>query len=249
MPIDWFTVVAQIVNFLILVWLLKRFLYKPILDAIDARETRIAEKDAKADAAKIEAQKQRDEFEQKNTTFDQERAALLKKAKEETQAERDRLLETARKDADALSTKRSDELLAEQQSMSEAITRRTHEEVFSLARKTLQDLAAVSLEERMCDVFIQNVRSLNGEVKKELAASTQSTNQPIHVRSAFDLPTDQRSQIQAALNESLAADVQLKYEAIPNLISGIELTVNGKKLAWSVNEYLDTLEKQVQKID
>jgi F-type H+-transporting ATPase subunit b len=37
MLIDWFTVGAQVLNFLILVWLLKRFLYGPILDAIDAR--------------------------------------------------------------------------------------------------------------------------------------------------------------------------------------------------------------------
>ena len=42
MLIDWFTVGAQALNFLILVWLMKRFLYKPILHAIDAREKRIA---------------------------------------------------------------------------------------------------------------------------------------------------------------------------------------------------------------
>ena len=42
MLIDGFTVGAQVLNFLILVWLMKRFLYQPILDAIDAREQRIA---------------------------------------------------------------------------------------------------------------------------------------------------------------------------------------------------------------
>ena len=60
MLIDWFTVGAQVLNFLILVWLLKRFLYKPILDAIDAREERIAAELADADAKKAEAQKERD---------------------------------------------------------------------------------------------------------------------------------------------------------------------------------------------
>ncbi len=55
MLIDWFTVVAQIVNFLILVWLLKRFLYKPILDALDAREKKIAKELADADLKKTEA--------------------------------------------------------------------------------------------------------------------------------------------------------------------------------------------------
>ncbi len=60
MLIDWFTVVAQALNFLILVWLLKRFLYKPILDALDAREKRIAGKLADADAKQLEAIMERD---------------------------------------------------------------------------------------------------------------------------------------------------------------------------------------------
>jgi len=80
MLIDWFTIGAQALNFLILVWLLKRFLYKPILHAVDAREKRIAGELADADAKKAEAQKERDEFQHKNEEFDQQRAALLTKA-------------------------------------------------------------------------------------------------------------------------------------------------------------------------
>ncbi len=76
MPIDWFTVVAQAFNFLILVWLLKRFLYKPILHAIDEREKGIAAQLAEADAKKAEAQEERNDFQHKNEAFDQERTAL-----------------------------------------------------------------------------------------------------------------------------------------------------------------------------
>src|ERR1700678_4797195 len=102
MPIDWFTVVAQAVNFLILVWLLKRFLYQPILRAIDARERGIAAKCAEAEAKKTAAQKARDEFQHKTEVFDQERGALLHKATNEANVERERLLNEARKDSDAL---------------------------------------------------------------------------------------------------------------------------------------------------
>jgi F-type H+-transporting ATPase subunit b len=97
MLIDWFTVGAQALNFLILVWLMKRFLYKPILNAIDAREEKIAAELADADAKKTEAQKQRDEFQHKNAEFDQQRAAFLTKATDEANAERERLLDEARK--------------------------------------------------------------------------------------------------------------------------------------------------------
>ena len=59
MLVDWFTVAAQVVNFVILVWLLKRFLYQPILHAIDAREQRIALSLADAAAKEAEARTRR----------------------------------------------------------------------------------------------------------------------------------------------------------------------------------------------
>jgi len=102
MLIDWFTVGAQVLNFLILVWLLKRFLYKPILNAIDAREKQIATELANAEAKKADAQKEHDEFEKKNQVFDDERGSMLAKAKQDAQAEHDRLINEAKKDADSV---------------------------------------------------------------------------------------------------------------------------------------------------
>jgi len=91
MFIDWFTIVVQALNFLILVWLMQRFLYKPILHAINEQEKRIATALANADKKKADAQKERDELKHKHEEFDQQRAALLRKATDEAKAERQRL--------------------------------------------------------------------------------------------------------------------------------------------------------------
>src|SRR5580704_2922901 len=120
MLIDWFTVGAQALNFLILVWLLKHFLYKPILNAIDAREKLIAGKLTDADAKETEAQKERDEFQKKNEEFDQQRSALLSKATDEAKAERKRLLDEARKAADVLSAKRQESLMNDARNLNQA---------------------------------------------------------------------------------------------------------------------------------
>jgi F-type H+-transporting ATPase subunit b len=165
MLIDWFTVGAQVVNFLILVCLLKRFLYKPILDAIDARERRIAEELADAGAKQSQARKQRDEFQKKNEQFDQQRDEFLNNAKDEATAERQRLLEETRRAADALRARQKDALKREQVSLNEEIGRRTREEVFAIARKTLMDLAGTSLEERMTEAFTRRLRELDDEAK------------------------------------------------------------------------------------
>src|SRR5487761_2063313 len=153
MLIDWFTVGAQALNFIILVWLLKRFLYKPIIRAIDAREARIAAELAGAAAKKAEAQTECDEVRRKNEEFDQQRAALWCKAADDAQAQRERLLDEARKAADSLSAKRQEALRSDTENLNEAVRRRTQQEIFAVARKVLADLAETSLEERMSAVF------------------------------------------------------------------------------------------------
>jgi len=245
MLIDWFTVGAQVLNFLILVWLMKRFLYKPILNAIDAREKRIAKELADADATKAEARKERDEFQQKNEEFDQQRAAILTKAADEAKTERVRLLDEARKAADALSAKRQELLANDARNLNQAITRRTQDEVFAIARKALTDLATTSLEERMSEVFTRRLHTMDGQAKASFADALKTASDPALVRSAFDLPADQRAAIQNALNETFSADVHVRFETAPELVSGIELATNGQKVAWSISDYLSSLEKGV----
>jgi F-type H+-transporting ATPase subunit b len=245
MLIDWFTVGAQALNFLILVWLLKHFLYKPILNAVDAREKLIAKELADADAKKTEAQKERDEFQKKNEEFDQQRAALLTKATDEAKAEKLRFLEEARKSADALSAKRQESLVNDAHNLNQAISRLTQKEVFAITRKALGDLATVSLEERMGEVFDRRLRALNGQAKTVLGDALKKNSEPALIRSTFDLPVAQRAAIQNALNETFSAEIKIRFETSPELVSGIELTANGQKAGWSIAEYLASLEKVV----
>ena len=245
MLFDWFTVAAQALNLLILVFLMWRFLYKPILHAIDEREKRIAAELADADAKRAEAQKERDEYQHKNEELDQQRAALLHRATEEAKAEQQRLLEEARKAADTLSAKRQEAQRSAAHKLNQTIMRRTQHEVFAITRKALTDLATTSLEERLGEVFTRRLRGMESQARATLAKALETAADPALVRSAFALPADQRSAIQDAINETFSADIRLRFEAAPDLVSGIELTTNGLKVGWSIAEYLTSLEESV----
>ena len=248
MLIDWFTVGAQALNFLILVWLLKRFLYKPILHAIDAREKGIATELADADAKRAQAQKECDEFRQKNEEFDRQRTALLSKATNEATAERQRLLDEARQAAATLRAKHQETLRKDAHNLNQAIARRAQQEVFAIARKALTDLATTSLEERLGEVFTRRLRELDGKAKEDLAGALKTASEPALVRSAFDLPEEQRAAIQNAFNETFAADIRVRFETAPELIGGIELTANGQKAAWSIADYIAAMEEGVSEL-
>ena len=245
MLIDWFTVGAQALNFLILVWVLKHFLYKPILDAIAAREKGIAAKLADADAKTKEAQKQRDDFEGKNKAFDEQRAALLSKATDEAKTEHDRLMDEARKEADGFRATQAAALKKDQARLSKEITRSASDEVFAIARKTLADLATDSLEERVGAVFTRRLGEMDGKAKGTMGAALRSSKDPAVVQSAFEMPADQRATIQNALNETFSAEIRVRFEAAPDRSCGIELTADGQKIGWSIAEYLTSLDRKV----
>ena len=248
MLIDWFTVVAQALNFLVLVWLMKRFLYRPILDAIDAREARIAGELADADAKKAEAQAKRDAFEHKNEVFDQQCAALFNQAAEKARVERRRLMDEARAEAAELNARRREALRREADNLNETLRRRTGHEVFAIARKVLSDLAATSLEERIVEVFIRRVRAMDGNAKSTLAAALAAASEPAVVRSAFELPDPQRAAVEHALRETSSADVPIRFETEPDLVSGIELRANGQGVDWSIAGYLASLEREMSEL-
>ena len=248
MLIDWYTVGAQALNFVILVGLMKRYLYKPILRAIDAREKRIAGELADAAAKEAEATRERDEFRRKSEAFDQERAALLKKATDDATAERQRLFGEARDAANALSAKRQEALRTDAKNLTRAIQQRTQHEVFSIARKALMDLATTTLEERLTAVFTRRLRELDGPTKAGLVKALEAASGSALVRSAFELPPDQRAMIQNALNETFSAEVHARFETAPDLVSGIELTMSGQKMGWSIDGYLASLEDGIHEL-
>ena len=120
--------------------------------------------------------------------------------------------------------------------------------MFAIARKALTDLATTSLEERLSEVFTRRLRDMDGKAKAGFAEALKTAAHPALVRSAFDLPAEQRAVIQQALNDTFSAEIQVRFETAPDLISGIELTTNGQKVAWSIADYLTFLESGVDEL-
>jgi F-type H+-transporting ATPase subunit b len=247
MLIDWFTVVAQALNFLILVWLMKRFLFKPVLAAIDAREKRIADELASADAKQLEAKNEKDEFARKNQEFDAQKTALLTQAAEAAKGEQAKLRDEASKAAIALEASGREALLKQASDLNQSVARRTRQEIFAIARKLLSDLSSVSLESRIAEVFGERLRALPGPDRDKFKPAPGSAEIAV-ITSAFELLPDQRAVIQKACNETFSAAVGIRYQTSPELIGGIEFSWNGQKVAWSVADQLKSLEETVDEI-
>jgi F-type H+-transporting ATPase subunit b len=244
MLIDWFTVAAQGLNFLVLVWLLRRYLYKPVLAAIDKREKQIAVVLAEAASKKTAAEQEGLAFAAKNAAFDTESAAVLKKAAAAAEIERARLLADAGAQADALRTQQMSALHDDEVKLSQEVARRVQEEVLAITRKLLADLAGASLEAQMIAVFAKRLRDWDSTAKKDMLTALGSPPQAV-VRSAFELPPAQKLLVQNAVDEAFKGSTTLSFETLPEILCGVQLIAAGRKLAWSDSDYLAGLEQRM----
>lgn len=245
MIIDWFTIIAQIINFLILVWLLKRFLYKPILKAIEERETKITQKLLNAESIQAIAENTKDELEKKLKEFDDHRDDLMSKAILVVEVERDQLLNVAIKEIEQFKLKKSNEFESSEKLFHEKIVQQIYKEVFSLTRKILKDISGSDLESTIIDVFIQKINELDF---KALKTDKSLKERKITVRSSSELVAKHKVLLEKVLHKNIDEHPNLSFEVVSDLFSGIELIFNGKKIAWSIGNYLDALESEVQKL-
>jgi len=245
MQISWFTVVAQIINFLVLIWLLKRYLYKPILAAVDDREKKINGQIADAKAQKAEAKSEQDEFNKKNHDFDQQKKAMIDKAVADANDQRTKLINAAKTEAGALKDKMDKQSEQAKQDLEGMIAQKTEQEVFAVTRKTLADLAGLNFEEQAVSVFVKRINELNETEKTKFAAAFKSDGNPILVQSANDLPKKQQTEIEQSVNQAIGATSKFEFKSSAALIGGIELTVKGYKLSWSISEYVNAFEKSI----
>ncbi len=250
MLIDWFTVAAQAINFLILVALLRVFLYRRILDAMDERERTIANRLKQADEKLEEADHQLEEYRERQDALEEERETVLRKAKERAAAHHRDLVADAREDV-ARSRRLWQQALAhEKEAFLADLRRRASEEVVAIARETLDKMAGTDLEHRMVDRLMDEIESSHDGIRSELGRTLRECHGEVRVRSAFPLGDDARQRIRGALDGVAdypnGGDLQLVFREDPSVVCGLEIEAGKYKIGWS---FADHLERFAEELD
>ncbi|MCB9638215.1 MAG: F0F1 ATP synthase subunit delta [Myxococcales bacterium] len=244
MNIDWFTVGAQIVNFLILIALLKRFLYQPLLTAMDKREQTIAARWEEAEHTKNEAQSLLEENERQRKELRDTKESSLTKIREEAETQKQHLLQEVRTDIQQRKEQWRKSLEREQEDFLRDLQRRVGQETLAIARRALQDLADTELEQAVARTFLQKLQSLTAEEKQTLSEAIQESDLHITLQSSFPLAEEQKQQIAEELHQLAQAQVQVETQEDPDLLCGILLKAEQYQLSWHLRQYLETLSQR-----
>ena len=241
MHIDWFVFLAQIFNFLLLMYLLKRFLYGRIIKAMDDREAKIAKRFEDADALQAKAREEAQLYEQRNQMLNEKKEVMLNEATMAADAKRKELMEKVREEVETVKTRWQEMLLREQDAFFYDLRQRAAKQLYATARKALSDLADEELEDRIIEEFLRRLQALDAEKSKQIRQAIAGGGNRVTVQSAFGISAPRQSQIEEVLKKQITNGFTIRYLHEPDVVSGIELRVNGHKIAWSLNEYLETL--------
>lgn len=246
MQIDWFTFAAQIANFLILVWLLKRFLYGPIMTAMTEREERIAERFEEArekeEAAEVEAA----QYRQKQEELKSIREERIEEAEREARERRRELIEEAREEVDRLEEQWTDVLRRERDSFLHDLAQRVSRETLALVRQALQDLAHADLERQVVHVFIDRLDALDKDRRQGLSEAVEAEEGDVTIRTAFEVDDDQKQALADALRDVTGAEPVPDFERDEEFGFGIELRAGGRRIAWNLDSYVSGLKDRIR---
>lgn len=237
MSIDWITVAAQIANFLVLVWLLKRFLYRPILDGIDARETEIARRMQEAVTARQAAESEQAAYREKVAALNLAQSEMTETIRKSAEEQRDALVIAAREGLEQERTDWLSQLEQDTQHYFERLNGASASALLSLTRKALTDLADESLEERIA-------RRLAAQIKPVLAQLEDKATQGV-ATSQKPLPPSAQQAFEAGL-KTILPDVILRFDTSDTQAAGIVLRIGGAEVSWTVDSYVAGLEALVR---
>jgi F-type H+-transporting ATPase subunit b len=221
MNLDPTTFIFEVINFLVLVWLLQRVLYKPVLRAVNARQERIQKGLDEAAQAKAQALQLKAEYETRLSEWEHEQSRLLLALDEELKAERERQLKLLQK------------LLGEERKKDEALQERALQDKMNenerkalalageFAARLLTRLACEQLEQKLCELFFEDLESKESKLIETLQAAIKDGQHSLHVQTAMPLSAEQQAIISEHLRKLVGAEVKCEFTQDRQLLAGI----------------------------
>lgn len=247
MGIDLVTLIAQIINLLVLIWLLKRFLYRPVLNMIKERQALIDEQINRAKQAKQDALAEEAEYQKKVAAFDRDRSKMFKQMQDQVDDLREKLTAEAKQDVAHLRQTWKNELEQEKQAFDISIQNAIVKNFKLFASDALKDMAGVELNALVIKKFKEQIEKMPASQRDQIIQNALSKKQ-------ITVLTDSRldDKTKADLQEFLISTFGLKKQAIKinfkadaNLICGIQVQAGEQVTSWNLQNYLEAFENNM----
>jgi F-type H+-transporting ATPase subunit b len=238
MQLDWSTFILEIINFVILVWLLKHFFYKPVMNIIARRKQAIQETLDKSEKIREEAESLKSQYENRLEDWEKEKETARIKLHHEIEAERKLELQKLTKSIQQ-EKERADVLMQRHQ----ASTMKKNEKLaieqgMAFSTRLLSRLANPDLEASIIHIILEDIGNLSDEKKNELQKAGAETKEPVRVSSAYKIEKANRDAIKNILADIFKKPVEIEFKQDSSLLAGIHIDIGSWNLQASLQEEL-----------
>ncbi|MDO4161920.1 MAG: F0F1 ATP synthase subunit delta [Pseudomonadota bacterium] len=246
MSIDFFTFFAQMFNLLLLLYLLRRFLYLPVLKAVEERQKFIERELKKAASSHKQALQLEEECRQKMAEIEVQKQEILSRTRSEAQELAEKLTKEAQHQFVVAQKQWKQRLQNEQQTFERAVQALLTEHFKSFAVSALKQMAGVSLNDLMLAKLQEKIKNLPQRKKQEFAAAYQ-LKKHIEIVSAPKLQPQQRRQVTAFLQEQFELPVETKFKFVTDekLVCGVAIQAEDQLIEWNFAAFLTEFRKHV----
>lgn len=240
MELDWTTFILELLNFVVLIWILNRFLYRPVMNVIAQRKAVIQKTLSEAETTRSEAQALQGQYENRLTEWEQEREKARAHLRDEVSAERNRLLADLRAELDQ---EREKAAAVEQRRLKE-FTQQAEATAIAqggaFASRLLSRLGGPELERKIIDIVRQDLPNLPHDQMEAIRAASAMIGLPMKVTSAYPLDTAQRELLCHACRTLAGRDVVCEFLEDRPLIAGLRISFGSWVLRANVQDELSS---------
>lgn len=226
MQFDWTTFVLEVLNFLVLLWILKRFLYQPVLDVLDARQARVKAEMAQAEKLQNEAAALGQQYQERLAHWTQEREQLRQQLQQDLAQQRASGMEKIRQsltDEEAKARVRN----AATTAIHEAeLIRQAADEAYENVAAMLRRLASPTLTAGIVRLLVEDLAALPDEQQQALrTAAKKIATEAVDIASAHPLDDAAQQEIARGLAAAAGRRLALAIRPDPALIAGVRIAV------------------------
>ena len=231
------------INFFILLFLLHKLLYKPVINAMEQRQEKISKDKNEADAKMKDANALIEEYENKMTGIKEKEKKILENSKDQAQEEKEALIEKYKKEAQDKGDEFLKEIQEEEENFLSEIRKSLGENALKIASNILSILSKKELQESVFDTFVDKIKKLDADTLKDEMKSKDKT---LELIASESLSEEQKTYFEERLKEKIDYKT-INYRIDENLIVGYELKLESITIHTNIKKYLDEAEKSIMK--
>jgi F-type H+-transporting ATPase subunit b len=230
MQLDLTSFVLELINFAVLVWILHRFLYRPVLAAIDRRRTAVEQSLAQAKTARDEAGALKTQVEERLASWERERAEAKGKLAAELAAQRDKALAETARAAEQERARLAALQARQEQERRSADEQRALEQAAGFAARLLERVSGPELDARLVELLAADLAALPQDKRDALAEAARAAGGSVAVQSARALTQAARALLEQALSQALGVECRAQYAVDASLLGGLRVALGSWQL-------------------